>query len=101
MFTFEDLLKTDDMGIQAIMRDVEKDKLALCLKGSSDDLKAFFLKNMSERAAKILEEDMEAMGPVRVKDVDEAQGEVVILAKKLVDDGKIMIMSEGDDSEFI
>ncbi len=101
MFTFEDLLKTDDLGIQAIMRDVEKDKLALCLKGASDELKEFFMRNMSERAAKILAEDMEAMGPVRVKDVDEAQGEVVIMAKKLVDEGKIMIMSEGDDSEFI
>lgn len=101
MFTFEDLKKTDDKGIQAILRDVEKDKLALCLKGASEELREMFLRNMSERAAKILAEDMEAMGPVRVKEVDEAQAEVVVLAKRLADEGKIIIAEEGGDDEFI
>ena len=83
MFTFDDLKKTDDVGIQAILRDVEKDKLALALKGASEEIKDMFIRNMSERAGKILAEDMDNMGPVRVKDVDEAQNYVVEVAKRL------------------
>jgi flagellar motor switch protein FliG len=101
MFTFEDLLKTDDKGIQALLRDVEKDRLALALKGASDDLKARFFKNMSERASKIMQEDMQAMGPVRVKDVDDAQQAVITVAKKLIDDGQMIIAVEGGEDEFI
>lgn len=101
MFTFEDLMKTDDKGIQTLLRDVEKDKLALALKGASDDLKARFFKNMSERASKIMQEDMQAMGPVRVKDVDDAQQGVITVAKKLIDDGQIVIAVEGGEDEFI
>lgn len=102
MFTFEDLLKTNDAGLQAILREVEKDQLALALKGASDELKGSVLKNMSERASKILKEDMDAMGPVRVKDVDEAQMSVVEVAKRLADDGTVMFSSgEEDEEEFI
>ena len=101
MFTFEDLLKADDKGIQALMRDVEKDKVALALKGASEDLKKLFFKNMSERASKIMQEDMQAMGPVRVKDVDDAQQAVITVAKKLIDDGQLVIPEEGGEDEFI
>jgi flagellar motor switch protein FliG len=101
MFTFEDLLKTDDRGIQNLLRDAEKDKLALALKGASDDLKALFFKNMSERASKIMQEDMQSMGPVRVKDVDDAQQAVITVAKKLIDDGPMVIAVEGGEDEFI
>ena len=101
MFTFEDLMKTDDKGIQTILRDVEKDRLALALKGASDDLKERILKNMSERASKILQEDMDAMGPVRVSEVDEAQMEIVNVAKRLSDEGKIVFADEGSEDEFI
>src|ERR1700742_345330 len=73
MFTFEDLSKLDPGSIQTLLRHVEKYKLALALKGSTDTLRDVFFSNMSERAGKILREDMEAMGPVRLKDVDEAQ----------------------------
>lgn len=102
MFTFDDIMKTDDKGFQTIMRDADKDALTLALKGAKPELKDKFLKNMSERAAKILKEDMEAMGPVKVKDVDEAQLKIVAIAKKLADKGEIVIMSgaEGQD-EFI
>ena len=104
MFTFDDVGKTDDKGIQTILRDMtDKDVLALALKGAKSELRDKFLKNMSERAAKILKEDMEAMGPVKVKDVDEAQMKIVVVAKNLADKGEIIILSTdgGGDDEFI
>jgi flagellar motor switch protein FliG len=101
MFTFEDLLKADDAGIQTILREIDKDQLALALKGSSDDMKTRVLANMSERASKILEEDMQAMGPVRVKDVDEAQLAIVQIAKRLIDEQKVVLAEEGGEDEYI
>ncbi|MBV9904020.1 MAG: flagellar motor switch protein FliG, partial [Alphaproteobacteria bacterium] len=91
MFTFEDLGKLDPGSIQTLLRHVEKDKLALALKGATDTLRDTFFSNMSERAGKILREDMEAMGPVRLKDVDEAQMRMVNVAKDLANKGEIMI----------
>ncbi len=101
MFTFEDLNKLDPGSIQTLLRGVEKDKLALALKGASDQLRDLFFSNMSERAGKILREDMEAMGPVRLKDVDEAQTQMVNTAKDLAARGEIMIADGGDDDELI
>ena len=101
MFTFEDLLKTDDKGMQTVLRDVEKDDLGLALKGANDELKEKFLSNMSERAAKILQEDMEAMGPVRVADVEKAQQNIVTIAKKMADEGEIMIASEDGEDDLV
>lgn len=102
MFTFDDIMKTDDKGIQTILRDVDKDILGLALKGAKPDMREKFLKNMSERAAKILREDMETMGPVKVKDVDEAQLKIVAIAKTLADRGEIAISTGADgDDEFI
>ena len=91
MFTFDDLVRLDAGGIQALLRQVEKDQLAMALKGASDDVKELFFSNMSERAGKMMREDMEAMGAVRLKDVDEAQSGVVITAKELADAGEIVI----------
>lgn len=103
MFTFEDINTTDDKGLQAILRDVEKDVLALALKGASEDLRERFLGNMSERASKMLVEDMENMGPVKVKDVDEAQTKVVNVAKDLSDKGQVVFATgeEGGEDDFI
>ncbi|MEX1147774.1 MAG: flagellar motor switch protein FliG, partial [Sphingomonadales bacterium] len=81
MFTFEDLLKLDPGGVQTLLRNVDKNKLGVAMKGCSEALRDLFFTNMSERAAKILKEDMEAMGPVRLRDVDEAQTEIVNMAK--------------------
>ena len=97
MFTFEDLTRIDPSGVQALLRQVEKDQLAMSLKGGSDDIKDLFFKNMSERAAKMMQEDMEAMGPVRLKEVEEAQGNVVQTAKTLADAGEIVISGGADD----
>ncbi len=101
MFTFEDLNKLDPGSVQTLLRSVDKEKLALALKGASDTLRDLFFSNMSERAAKILREDMEVMGPVRLKDVDEAQTGMVNIAKDLAAKGEIMIAEAKDDDELI
>ncbi len=101
MFTFEDLTKLDPGSIQTLLRHVEKDKLALALKGATDSLRDVFFSNMSERAGKILREDMEAMGPVRLKDVDEAQMRMVNTAKDLANKGEIMIASKQGEDELV
>jgi flagellar motor switch protein FliG len=101
MFVFEDLSKLDPGGVQTLLRAVEKDKLALALKGASDSLRDMFFSNMSERAAKIMREDMETMGPVRLKDVDAAQMAMVQVAKDLAAKGEIMLAGSGGDDELI
>jgi flagellar motor switch protein FliG len=101
MFTFEDLVKLDPSGIQTLLRNVEKDKLGLALKGSSEAVRDLFFTNMSERAGKILREEMEVMGPVRLSDVDEAQMMIVSAAKELSSSGEIVITSAKDDDELV
>jgi flagellar motor switch protein FliG len=101
MFTFEDLGKLDPGSIQTLLRNVEKDKLGLALKGATDSLRDVFFSNMSERAGKILREDMEAMGPVRLKDVDEAQMRMVNVAKDLANKGEIMIANKQGEDELV
>ncbi|MCB9964301.1 MAG: flagellar motor switch protein FliG [Rhodospirillales bacterium] len=100
MFTFEDLQKLDAASIQTVIRAVDKDKLGIALKGATDTLKDLFFSNMSERASKIMKEDMEAMGPVRLKDVEEAQQYVVNLVKDLEGRGEVTIAS-GDDEDAL
>ena len=91
MFTFEDLIKLDPSGVQTLLRNFDKNKLAIGLKGASEALRDLFFSNMSERAAKILREDMQAMGPVRLKEVDEAQMAMVATAKDLAAKGEILL----------
>ena len=101
MFTFEDLAKLDPGSIQTLLRNVDKDKLGLALKGATDGLRDVFFTNMSERAGKILRDDMEAMGPVRLKDVDEAQMRMVNVAKDLANKGEIMIAGGSAEDELV
>ena len=101
MFTFEDLAKLDAGSIQTLLRGVDKDKLGVALKGASPTLRDLFFSNMSERAGKILREDMEAMGPVRLKDVDEAQTGMVNVAKDLAAKGEIMLAQGNGDDELV
>lgn len=98
MFTFEDLMRIDAQGIQVLLRNVDKDKLAVALKGASEAIKELFFNNMSTRAGKILKEDMEAMGPVRLREVEEAQQYVVSTAKDLAAANELVI-SEGKESD--
>lgn len=101
MFTFEDLIRLDATAIQTLLRHVEKDKLGIGLKGSSDDLKELFFGNMSERAGKMLKDDMDALGPLRLRDVEEAQNTIVALAKELANSGQIVISEGKDDDELV
>ena len=96
MFTFEDLAKLDGTAIQGLMRGAEKEKLPLALKGASEALRDLFLTNMSERAAKLLRDEIASMGPVRLKEVEEAQSYLVGLAKDLAARGEIVI-AEGEE----
>lgn len=101
MFTFEDLQKLDPIGIQTLLRAVDKKKMATALKGASETLRNLFFTNMSERAAKLLREDMEDMGPVRLRDVDESQMYMVNIAKDLAEKGEIVIAENKEDEELV
>ncbi|MEM8987855.1 MAG: flagellar motor switch protein FliG [Pseudomonadota bacterium] len=101
MFVFEDLTKLDPSSIQTLLRAIDKDKLGLALKGASDTLRDLFFTNMSERAAKMLKEDMEVMGPVRLKDVDESQTTIINVAKDLAAKGEIMIADNKGEDELV
>ncbi|QEX23562.1 flagellar motor switch protein FliG [Hypericibacter adhaerens] len=101
MFTFEDLGKLDPGGVQTLLRAVEKDKLGVALKGASEDLRELFFSNMSERAGKMLREDMAAMGPVRLRDVDDAQQAMVQIAKDLAAKGEIILSDKKGEDELI
>ena len=101
MFTFEDLVRVDSAGIQTLLRHVEKDKLAMALKGASDTVKDLFFKNMSERAGKMMREDMDALGPVRLRDVDQAQNIIVVMAKELAGSGQIVISEGREEDELV
>lgn len=98
MFTFEDLARLDGQGIQALLRATGNDRLAVALKGATEKLKELFFANMSERAAKILKEEMQSMGPVRLRDVEEAQLFMVNLAKELAASGEIFLADGKEDA---
>lgn len=101
MFTFEDLKKVAPTSMQNLLRGVPKEKLGLAMKGASEAIKDLFFKAMSERAAKLLKEEMEALGPVRLKDVDEAQMAIVQVAKDLAAKGEIVIASDSADDQLV
>jgi flagellar motor switch protein FliG len=100
MFTFDDLARLTPQSVQMLLRSIEKDKLPIALKGASEKLRELFLGSMSDRAGKMLREEIEGLGPVRVRDVDEAQATIVQLAKELSAQGTIEI-SSGKDEELI
>ena len=97
MFTFDDLIHIDDRGIQMVLKEITTDDLALGLKMASDELKAKIFKNMSQRAVQILKEEMEAKGAVRVSDVEKAQMNIVRVARRLEEEGKIVIGGKGGE----
>jgi flagellar motor switch protein FliG len=101
MFTFDDLTRLDTASAQTLTRQIDKDKLAIALKGATDVVRQFFMSNMSTRGAKMLLDDMEAMGPVRLRDVDDARSQLVNLAKDLAAKGEIMISKSRGDEEMI
>ena len=96
MFTFDDLQRLSGPAVQSLLRAIDKEKLPLALKGASDALKTLFMRNLSDRAAKMLRDDMDVLGPVKLRDVDEAQAAIVLTAKEMAADGQIEI-AEGSD----
>ena len=100
MFTFDDLVRLDSPGVQVLIRSVPKEQLVLALKGASEVLRDLFLKNMSERAGKMFKEDLANLGPVRLRDVDEAQAAIVVMAKDLAAQGQITLQ-EGREDEMV
>ena len=97
MFVFENLVDVDDRGIQVLLREIQQDVLMKALKGTDENLKEKILKNMSKRAAELLQDDLEAMGPVRVSEVETAQKEILSTARRLSDSGEIMLGGGGGD----
>ncbi len=101
MFLFDDIIQVDDRGIQRILRDVDKRDLALALKASDDRIRTKIFKNMSERAAEVIKEDLEFMGPVKLKDVEAAQLRIVDVIKKLEEKEEISISGRGKEDLFV
>ncbi len=101
MFTFDDLIHIDDRGIQMVLKEITTDDLALALKMASEELKAKIFKNMSQRAVQILKEEMEAKGAVRVSDVEKAQMNIVRVARRLEEEGKIVIGGKGGEEVIV
>jgi flagellar motor switch protein FliG len=98
MFVFEDLLEIEDRSIQLILREVQSESLIVALKGASEELREKIFKNMSQRAAEMLREDLEAKGPVRLSDVEAEQKEILKIVRRLADEGQIMIGGKGEEA---
>jgi flagellar motor switch protein FliG len=101
MFVFEDIMMVNDKGIQSMLKEVDNEDLSLALKTASQDLKDKIFKNMSERAAQLIKEDMEYMGPVRVSDVEAAQQKIVDIVRRLEETGEIIIAGRGGEKDLI
>ena len=101
MFVFEDILLLDDRAIQRVLREVDNNDLEIALKGSNEEVKSVVLKNLSKRLAAMIEEDIEFMGPVRMKDVEEAQQKIVAIIRKLEDSAEIVISRGGGDEVIV
>ncbi|RIL06657.1 MAG: flagellar motor switch protein FliG [Proteobacteria bacterium] len=101
MFTFEDVKKIDDRGIQTVLKEVPRDQLVLALKTASDDLKDLLFRNVSQRAAQMIQEDLSAMGPTKLKDVEKAQQGIVDIVRRLEAEGKIATGGGGSEEQFV
>jgi flagellar motor switch protein FliG len=101
MFVFEDVLLIDDRSMQRVLKEIDTKELAMALKGASEELQTKFFRNMSSRAAEMIKEDMEYMGPVRLKDVEEVQQRIVDVIRRLEEDGEIVISGRGGDEEIV
>jgi flagellar motor switch protein FliG len=101
MFVFEDLIQVDDKSLMAILKEINNETLMMAVKTASEDLKEKIFKNMSERAAQMMKEDLEVMGPVRLRDVEAAQQSILKVAKKLENEGKVVLASKGKEEVFV
>jgi flagellar motor switch protein FliG len=101
LFTFEDVFSLDDRSVQSVMREVSNDTLTLAMKTSPDEVKDKIFKNISSRAAEMIKEDLEVMGPVRLSDVEKAQSEIIKIVRKMEEEGKIVLAGRGGDDVLV
>jgi flagellar motor switch protein FliG len=101
MFVFADLLNLDDKGVQVLLREITSDALIVAMKGCEPELRDKFLKNMSQRAAETLREDLESKGPVKLADVEKQHREILVIVKRLADDGQLTLASAGEEAAFV
>ena len=101
MFVFENLMDIDDRGIQLLLREVQSDSLIIALKGASQELRDKVFKNMSQRAAEMLKEDLESKGPVRLSEVEGEQKEILKIARRLADEGQLQLGGGGEGDAFV
>jgi flagellar motor switch protein FliG len=101
MFVFEDLNNVDDRGVQQLLREIDSKTLGIALRGATEEVKEKFLRNMSSRASEMLLEDMEAMGPTRLSDVETSQQEIIRVARKLEEEGRIVVAGKGGDEVLV
>jgi flagellar motor switch protein FliG len=101
MFTFEDVKKIDDRGVQTVLKDVPREQLVLALKTASPELRDVVFRNVSQRAAEMIKEDLEALGPTKLKDVEKAQQSIVDIVRRLEEDGKIVIGGGGGGDQLV
>ncbi|HFB66972.1 MAG TPA: flagellar motor switch protein FliG [Aeromonadales bacterium] len=97
MFVFENLIEVDDRGVQAILREISTDVLVMAMKGSDEEIKEKIFKNMSKRAAELMRDDLEAMGPVKLSEVETAQKEILSVARRMADSGEIVLGNAGEE----
>ena len=97
MFVFENLLDVDDRGIQLLLREIQSESLIVALKGASEDLREKIFKNMSQRAAEMMREDLESKGPVRISEVEAEQKEILKVVRRLADEGQIVLGGKGEE----
>ncbi|MFW6255014.1 MAG: flagellar motor switch protein FliG, partial [Chitinivibrionales bacterium] len=101
MFVFEDVMLLDDRSMQRVLKEVDTKELSMALKGASDELQDKFFRNMSSRASEMIKEEMEYMGPIRLKDVEEVQQRIVDVVRRLEEDGEIIISGRGGEEEIV
>ena len=101
MFVFEDVMLLDDRSMQRVLKEVDSKELSMALKGASEELQDKFFRNMSSRAAEMIKEDMEFMGPIRLKDVEEVQQKIVDVIRRLEEDGEIIITGRGGEEAIV
>ncbi|MEB0139856.1 MULTISPECIES: flagellar motor switch protein FliG [unclassified Undibacterium] len=98
MFVFDNIMEIDDKGIQLLLREVQSDSLIIALKGANQDMREKIFKNMSQRASEMMREDLESKGPVRLSEVETQQKQILLIVRRLADEGQIMLGSKGEDS---
>lgn len=101
MFVFDNIMEIDDKGIQTLLREVQSDMLIVALKGTSDEMKEKFFRNMSSRAADMMREDLESRGPVKLSEVEGQQKQILQIVRRLADEGQIMLAGKGDSEQYV